>query len=176
MSKNVATHSPNQTNSFPPPRAFEAIVYGGLAVGVLDILDAITFFWFYRGTTPVQVLQSVAGGIYGRAAFSGGAKIAAIGLALHFLNATIIAAVYYILCRILPLLTRHAISAGLIYGVAVYFVMTYIVVPNSAYGPRATPIPWPSQVNGLVGHALLVGLPIALIASWSAKRRNRATS
>ena len=172
MSENVIAHSPNQTNSLPPPRAFEVILYGGLTVGVLDILDAITFFGWYRDMTPVSVLQSVAGGIYGRDAFSGGAKTAAIGLCLHFLNATIIATVYYLLCRVLPLLTRYAVSAGLAYGVAVYFVMTYIVVPNSAYGPRKTPIPWPSHVNGLVGHALLVGLPIALIARWSAKRRS----
>jgi hypothetical protein len=175
MSENVITNSPAQKYPLPPPSAFETIVYGGLAVGVLDILDAITFFGLYRGTTPVRVLQSVAGGLYGREAFNGGAKTAAIGLALHFLNATIIAAFYYVLCRILPALTRYAISAGLVYGLAVYFVMTYIVVPNSAYGPRTTPIPWPSHVNGLVGHALLVGLPIALIAAWSAKRRNRVT-
>jgi hypothetical protein len=56
----------------------------------------------------------------------------------------------------------------------VYFVMTYVVVPLSAYGPRTGPIPWPVQLNGIVGHALLVGLPIALIAYWSAKANRRA--
>jgi hypothetical protein len=173
MSDNTATRSPNQTTSLPPPRAFEAIVYGGLTVGVLDILDAITFFGLWGGMTPMSVLQSVAGGLYGREAFKGGIKIAALGLCLHFLNATLIATAFYILCRILPKLTQYAVSAGLAYGVAVYFVMTYFVVPHSAYGPRTRPIPWPSQVNGLVGHALLVGLPIALIAAWSAKRRRR---
>lgn len=160
----------------PPPRAFDTIVYGGLAVGVLDILDAIIFFGWYRGTSPASVLQSVAGGLYGREAFNGGAKTAALGLCLHFLNATLFAAAFYFLSRILPMLTRHAVIAGLLYGVAAYLVMTYIVVPNSAYGPRTRPIPWPVHINGYVGHALLVGLPIALITRWSAKRRNRRAS
>lgn len=172
MSANATTYSPNQSHPLPP-RALEAIVYGGLVVGVLDILDAITFFGLWGGMTPVRVLQSVAGGLYGRETFNGGAKTAVLGLCLHFLNATLIAAAFYVLCRIWPTLTRYAVSAGLAYGVFVYFVMTYIVVPHSAYGPRTRPILWPSHVNGLVGHALLVGLPIALIASWSAKRRNR---
>ncbi len=176
MSDNATTHSPNQTNSLPPPRAFEAIVYGGLAVGVLDILDAITFFGWYRQSSAVSVLQSVAGGLYGREAFNGGAKTAVIGLCLHFLNATLFATAFYFLSRILPVLIRHAVAAGLAYGVAAYLVMTYIVVPNSAYGPRTRPIPWLNHVNGVVGHALLVGLPIALIARWSAKRRNRPAS
>jgi uncharacterized membrane protein YagU involved in acid resistance len=176
MSANATTHFPNQTNSFPTPRAFEAIVYGGLAVGVLDILDAITFFGWYRQMTAVGVLQSVAGGLYGREAFNGGAKTAVLGLCLHFLNATLFATAFYLFSRFLPVLTRHPVISGMLYGVAAYLVMTYIVVPHSAYGPRTRPIPWPIHVNGFVGHALLVGLPISLIASWSAKRRNRPRS
>ena len=174
MNHNAVKNSLNQTNSLPPPRAFEAIVYGGLAVGVLDILDAITFFGWYRQMTAVSVLQSVAGGLYGRDAFNGGAKTAVLGLCLHFLNATLFATAFYFLSRILPVLIRHAVIAGLAYGVAAHLVMQYIVIPHSAYGPSTRPTPWPAHVNGYVGHALLVGLPIALIARWSAKRRSRA--
>ncbi len=174
MNENVATDSPNQTNPFPPPSAFETIVYGGLVVGVLDILDAIFFFGWYRQMSAVSVLQSVAGGLYGRAAFEGGTKTAVLGLCLHFLNATLFATAFYFLSRFLPILIRHAVIAGLSYGVAAHLVMSYIVLPLSAYGPRTRPSPWPVHVNSYVGHALLVGLPIALIAAWSAKRRNRA--
>jgi len=49
--------------------------------------------------------------------------------------------------------------------------MQYIVLPNSALGPRTRPAPFIVHVNGYVGHALLVGLPIALISRWSAKRQ-----
>jgi hypothetical protein len=62
----------------------------------------------------------------------------------------------------------------MIYGVAVHFFMTKIIVPLSAITKPATPPPfsWASFLNGVIGHALLVGLPVALIARWSAKKNH----
>jgi hypothetical protein len=57
----------------------------------------------------------------------------------------------------------------MIYGVACYFVMTFVVLPLSAFPPRTAPIPWAVFLNGVIGHALLVGLPIALLARRSAR-------
>lgn len=171
MSEDAIPDSYDKAHSLPHPRALESILLGGLAVGVLDILDAITFSAIRSGTPPARVLQSVAAGLLGReAAFGGGAKTAVLGLALHFLNATLFATGFYLLSRFFPVLTRHAIVSGLLYGVAAYLLMTYIVIPYSALGPRTRPIPWVVQVNGYVGHAILVGLPIALISRWSARR------
>jgi len=60
-----------------------ALVHGTLTVGILDILDAFIFFGL-RGVTPVRILQSIASGVLGRAAYQGGTRTAALGLALHF--------------------------------------------------------------------------------------------
>lgn len=49
-------------------------------------------------------------------------------------------------------------------------VMRYIVVPLSAIG-TVNPYTLPNFLNSVIGHALLVGLPVALIAAWSARRR-----
>jgi uncharacterized membrane protein YagU involved in acid resistance len=173
VSDSAVAGSINEAATPGRPRAFDTILYGGLVVGVLDISDAMAFFGIRNGVTPTRVLQSVAGGLLGRASFSGGLKTALLGLLLHFLIAFILATVYYVAVSILPLLIRHAVSAGLIYGVIVYFVMTYVVVPHSAVGPRSAPIPWGVFLNGIIGHALLVGLPIALIARRSAKADKR---
>ena len=170
MSTDAILGSDDESPLRDRPRAFDTIVYGGLAIGLLDITDAITFFGLRNHLTPIQVLQSVAGGLLGRDAFKGGLKTALLGLFLHFFIATTIATVYYGLSRILPLLVRYAVLAGLIYGLLVYVVMTYIVVPNSAYGPRANPIPLAVSLNGVIGHALLIGLPVALIARRSARK------
>ena len=151
-------------------RAFDTIFYGGLIVGVLDILDAMIFFGLRNHLTPVQILQSVAAGLVGRpAAAAGGAKTAALGLLLHFLIATIWATIFFLLSRLLPLLLRYAVVAGLLYGVCVHFLMSYVVVPLSAIGPRPT-APLAVLLNGVIGHALLVGLPIALVARRSARK------
>ena len=136
---------------------------------MLDILDAMIFYGVRSGITPVRILQSVAAGLLGRASYTGGAKTAALGLLLHFFNATLFAIGYYFLSRLLPWLNRNAVIAGLLYGVAAYFIMTFIVVPLSAIGPRTTPIPWAVFLNGIIGHALLVGWPLALVARRSAK-------
>jgi uncharacterized membrane protein YagU involved in acid resistance len=155
-----------------PPRAFGAIVYGGFTVGVLDLLDAMTFFGIRNGVKPIRILHSIAAGLVGRErAINGGLRTALLGLFLHFLIAFIMATVFYGASLILPTLIRHAILWGLIYGVACYFVMTYVVLPLSAVPPRTAPIPWAVFLNGVIGHAFLVGLPIALLARRSANPR-----
>jgi hypothetical protein len=53
-----------------------AIAYGALAVGVLDILDALVFFGL-RGVAPIVILQSIASGVLGRTAYEGGLATAA---------------------------------------------------------------------------------------------------
>ena len=147
------------------PRAFYSILYGGLAVGVLDFLDAIIFFGL-RGSTPRGIFQYVASGLLGRAAFSGGTKTFVLGLLLHFLNAFIFATIYYFASLWLPTLIRRPFLWGPLYGVVVHLVMTFVVTPMSAAPVGKYPVP--VMLNGVIGHALLVGLPIALIARWSA--------
>jgi hypothetical protein len=157
------------------PSAFKAIVFGGLAVGVLDLIDAVTFFGLYYAVPPVRIFQSIAAGVYGRdASREGGWSTAVQGILLHFVIATLIATVYYIGTRFLPVLYKKPVICGLIYGVICYFVMQLVVVPLSnapSSGITINPAFW----NGIVGHALLVGLPVALIARWSAYRSETRT-
>lgn len=150
------------------PRAFETILWGGVAVAVLNIANAMTFWWVYSGATPRAILQSIAAGLLGRDAFSGGAATAWLGAFLHFFISCGIAAVFYIACLRWPILYRSALTCGIIYGAIVYLVMTHVVVPLS----QATPVPFiPAWfAASLIGHIVLVGLPVALIARWSASR------
>ena len=61
---------------------------------------------------------------------------------------------------------------GLLYGAAVYFVMNYGVLPLSAVGP--SPFSWAMFLNGVIGHAVFVGLPIAWLASGSRLSKEKA--
>jgi hypothetical protein len=157
------------------PQAFETIVYGGLAVGVLDFLDASIFFPLYYGITVQRVWHGVAAGLLGgEAARAGGWGSASLGIFLHFAVAFCIAAVYFLLSRNISFLIRHPILSGLIYGIAAHFVMQFVVIPLSAIGWRSTPFDVGAFLNSIIGHALLVGPPVALIAAWSARRREFA--
>jgi hypothetical protein len=139
-----------------------AILIGGLVAGTLDILDAFAFSYAASGVTPVRVLQAVASGVLGRSSYQGGVATALLGLTLHFFIATTAAAVFVAASRAMPALRRHAVTFGLLFGLAMYFTMYWIVLPLSAF--RAGAFNWPSFINGILIHALGVGLPIALIA------------
>lgn len=110
-------------------------------------------------------------GLLGRSSFDGGWGTFAVGLLLHFLVATCIATVYYFAALKLPILIRHAIVAGLVYGMIAYLGMNYLVIPLSRVGLR--PFSFRLFLPAFIGHAFLVGLPVALIARWSARLRTK---
>ena len=90
------------------PRAADVILGGGLVAGTLDIVNAIVFWRLYNGASAAVILQSVAAGLQGKAAFAGGAASAALGLFLHFLMMLAMAAVFWLGCRRWPALVETA--------------------------------------------------------------------
>ena len=139
-----------------------ALLYGTLVVGILDLADAFVFFGL-RGARPIRILQSIASGLLGRGAFSGGAGTAFLGAVLHFFIAFLIVATFFVASRYISILRRAPVRSGLIYGVVVYLVMNFVVLPLSAAGRGS--YAWPIVANGLIIHMLGVGLPSSLFAS-----------
>ena len=153
------------------PGAIKAIVVGTLVAGTLDISAAI-LTWLTRAVAPGRVLQSVASGLLGRDAYSGGTSAAILGLLLHFAIMCVIVSLFVLASRRLPMLTPRALPAalgfGVAYGIVVYLAMTYIVVPLSASPIR--PPGLSGFIEGMAVHVACVGLPIALVARWFALR------
>ena len=139
----------------------QAIFWGGLAAGILDAVDGVIAFGT-QGLNPIQVLQYIASGALGQSAFQGGLATAALGAAFHFTIAWVAAAVFVLARGRLQALRTHAVPAGLVYGAAVYFFMHYLVLPLSAVAPSTFHLGL--FLNGVIGHALFVGLPISLFA------------
>lgn len=144
-----------------------AVLAGGLAAGVLDIVYA--FAWLgMNGRSPLWVLQSVASGWLGRPAFTGGVAAGAIGLASHLGISIAAAAIYGLAFRGTPWMRTRWIASGVAFGALVYLFMNFVVIPLSAapFGPSWAPRAF---VQGFISHALLVGLPI----SWCMHRLSR---
>lgn len=143
------------------PRIGMAIFWGGFVCGILDIAYALTFYGA-RGIPPVRLLQGIARGLIGPAAIRGGIATAFLGLLLHFTVAFGAATTYCLASRKLRWMIRRAFTSGLLFGVAVYFFMNFVVVPLSAIHR------WPTIgilfVVNLIQHMFMVGLPIALAA------------
>lgn len=139
----------------------KSLLYATLVCGALDATDGVVFFGL-RGFNPIQVLQYIASGLLGARSFRGGLATAGLGVVVHFAIALVVAAIYILASRKLPVLRTQAVSIGLLYGAAVYLTMTYVVLPMSAVAPTAFSIA--ALLNGLIGHALFIGLPVALFA------------
>ena len=99
---------------------------------------------------------------YSPRAFQKGISGASVGLLAHFFIAFAIAAIYVGATRFLPMLSRKAAMWGMIYGVAVFIVMNFVVLPHTAV--VKSPLSLPLLLNGVLAHVLFVGLPIALAA------------
>ena len=149
-------------------RGARVILMAGLLAGALDITAAFLVYGL-RGASPVRILQSIASGLLGGAAFQGGWGAAALGAVLHFLIAIVAAAVYYGASRKLGILVRRPVISGLLYGVMVYVFMNHVVLPLSAVPKR--PFVFSMAAVIVVVHMLCVGLPIALVIRAAADRR-----
>ncbi len=168
MSDHAFAHSGDDASGARRPRALDTILYGGLVVGILDGLFALIFYGLILGAKPMRIFQSVASGLLGKASFEGGIQTFLLGILLHFVVATCIAAVYYVVSLKLPVLINHAVVSGLIYGMIAYLVMNYVIIPLSAIGSSPS-FSLRLFLPAFIGHALLVGLPVALLARRSAK-------
>jgi len=159
------------------PRAIDTIPLGGLFIGLFDLIFAFTFYGFILRVPLLRIFQSVAAGVLGRPrAYAGGVRTFFVGIILHFVVATCIATVYYLATLVLPVLIRHSVVSGLIYGVVAYFGMKFIILPISAIGQRGSIPRWPILITEMIGHAFLVGLPVALVARKSAGAIDRDPS
>jgi hypothetical protein len=153
------------------PRATQTILVGGAIAGLLDGLDAVIFYWLAYAVPPALLFQSIAGGLLGPHSFRGGWPTVALGFALQFFIAIGAATFYYGVALFVPALVRQPWIFGPAFGVGLFYFMQHVVLPLSAVQKRTAPMPSIELLDQLLSHAFLVGLPIALMARRSARRR-----
>ena len=144
------------------------ILIGTLVAGTLDILAAVGLTLYY-GREPADMLRGVASGPFPGATEWGQAG-AALGLAVHFALMAIMVTVYVLAAARRPSLRAKPIQWGVLYGLATYVVMNLIVVPLRFGAPL--PPPTRAIVTQLFCHIVLVGIPIALIATRYLRNRS----
>jgi len=142
-----------------------AILLGGLVAGTLDIGAAALI----NGIDPLIILRAIASGVLGRAAFQGGLPVSVLGLVLQEAMSLVIAAIYVLAAARLPVLVRRWLPAGLAYGVAIYGVMNFIVVPLSAAPMKLHFAPVKNAED--LAAMLLFGLIIGFCTQYVAARR-----
>ena len=137
------------------------IALATLVAGTLDILSAFAF-----SGAVIAVLQTVASGPLGddMAASPAGPPV---GLLVHFAIMAAMVTVYVLAARRIPALKRHWIVFGLLYGLVLWIVMYWIVMPlrRESYRTPSELLPIAKQ---LISHCILTGLPIGFITACRA--------
>ena len=146
----------------------------GRIAGTAAVVAALDFFyvlvrwvWLAHALTVQQLAQSIATGVLGKAAYEGGAPTAVLGLALHCMIALGWTVFFFVLTARLPGLrtlvstTRGRIVAGLAWGPIIWLLMDFVVLPLSR--AHATPTSSPTFYVNLLQHALMIGLPMAML-------------
>jgi hypothetical protein len=110
-----------------------AILLGGVIAGTIDIFAASVI----SGRSPAHIMQAIAGGLLAKASFDGGIGTMVLGAILQEAMGVLIAGIYVVVSKSAAAMRRLWIPSGLVYGVVVFFVMNYVVVPLSAW--KATP-------------------------------------
>jgi len=98
--------------------------------------------------------------LLGANSFNGGLVTAGLGLLLHFLVAFVVVIVFYLVSRKIEFLTLHAVASGALYGICVYIVMYWFVLPTvfPTFRHRLG-----NELLAIAIHISLIGLPCALI-------------
>ncbi|MET3651381.1 hypothetical protein [Dyella japonica] len=105
-----------------------AILWGGFVAGTLDIGAASLI----SGFGPLVILRYIAAGLLGKGALAGGTTEAALGLVLQWAMSLVIAAIFVLIVGRRVAATSRWPVWGVAYGVVVFAVMNYVVVPLSA--------------------------------------------
>jgi uncharacterized membrane protein YagU involved in acid resistance len=139
------------------------ILLGGIIAGTLDIGAASLI----NSAKPTRILQAIASGLLGKSAFADDSTVG-IGLALQWAMSIVIASIFVVAARWRPVLKRHWLEAGLAYGVVVFLVMNYVVLPLSAIGhpPRFRVVHFMEDIVAM----LLFG---TIVAFFARKRPNQ---
>jgi hypothetical protein len=139
--------------------ALRAIATAWLVVGTLDIMSAIGI-WLSRDVALIHGLQAIASGLVGAKSYQGGLATAGLGVAIHFFITLVVVTIFYVASCKIRFLTEHAPLSGVLYGVLVYLVMYWIVLPTTfpTFQHRIG-----NDLLELAIHIVLIGLMTALI-------------
>ena len=156
----IASMPPNSRNSL-----LRLSVIGGLIIGAIHlVIQAWIVFILILKLAPSFTIgaQYIASGVMGNAAYTGGFATALLGVILEVVMTIIIAGIFIFSADRIPLLRKNVIVGSLLYGIGVFVVMNFVVLPLSAATVSAPP-PMGLLIEIIVEHMLLIGLPLGIL-------------
>lgn len=110
------------------------VLLGGVLVALGDFVFATTLWFSWDAAGLQRVFQTIAVGVLGQASYDGGTQAAVLGAVLHVFMATMFVVIYTLVARRNHALLRRPVVLGALYGVVLYVVMNFVVMPLSRVG------------------------------------------
>jgi uncharacterized membrane protein SirB2 len=149
------------SDATPSPSAgsvIAAILAGGFMAATFDFFAAMLIY----GGTASGVAKAIARGWFGMAVKAMPPIVDVIGIASHYGILLIAASIFVLTSLRFPVLRQRDWITGPLFGVCIYIVMHFVIVPLSQAPPSS---PKGIQfVEEFCGHLFVIGLPIALWA------------
>lgn len=111
--------------------AWRFVLLGGALIALADMAFAITVWFSWNASGFEKVFQTIAVGVLGKASYDGGIASAVLGAALHLFMATVFVTIFTLVARRIASLLRKPWAVGPAYGVLLYVVMNFVVMPLS---------------------------------------------
>jgi len=86
-----------------------------------------------------------------------------LGVVIHYAIAMTWTGVYYAASRQFTVLICRPVISGLLYGIVVYLIMNFLVLPLTGVPHAEKAVTLASRVNGVLALMLCIGLTIALL-------------
>lgn len=141
------------------------VILAAFLSGLLDLVAAIIVYALLLDkTTALKILQSVASGVFGQSAYSGGIEMAVFGLIFHFTISFAFTYLYFFMYPRLPFVRKERIFSGFTLGIFIWAVMNLIVIPVAFKGVFPNGI-----LSSLIGIAIIIisiGIPVAIITHF----------
>jgi hypothetical protein len=134
----------------------------GIAAAVVEMIPVLLIQGLMLHVSPVRIFQSIASGLMGKAAYAGGIGSALLGGLVHTAISLVAGLIFAFAANLWRMLLARPVLAGLGYGIIVYIVMSYLVLPLSAVAFKPATNPALIAMSVTI-HMVAFALPISLI-------------
>lgn len=144
-------------------KAFLIVLRIGLLIGLMDGLAAALNAYISSGVMPDRVFRFIASGVFGAEAFKGTGAMIVWGVTFHFLIALSWTALYFFMNAKFDWIRQHHLVSGVLYGVFIWAVMAYLVLPLSHTPALAKSLSGALIMIGI--HIFVIGVPMSYMLS-----------
>ena len=152
-------------------RFWKAVLLTTIVAGTLDIIAAHVDQTIRTGRFPDKMFYAIAGGAIGlQRAFTSGKEVLLLGIFIHYFIAFCFTLFYFVIYPAVKKVLPNKFVDGFLYALFVQAVMTFIVLPLTAF-PKRPFVFTIDVVIGLLVLTVVFGLPISIMTENYYKKK-----